>query len=163
MPNLALDNNSTTAVAGVFVSPTGSDTNPGTISKPLATIATAVKLASSGSAKSVFLRKGTYYLASTVTIGPEASGLTIAAYNGEEAVVSGGRHLDGIQWNECDHPASNNNTNDHIAAPTVYCADLGEYDLPQGVPALQIGGSRVTLARYPDADPVRAGLGWVRR
>lgn len=34
--------------------------------------------------KTVFLRAGTFYLPSTVQLGAEDSGLTIAAYNGEE-------------------------------------------------------------------------------
>ena len=55
--------------------------------------------------------------------------------------VSGARPLRGLNWT-----ASEFN-------PKVFVADLSEFDLPMGVPALQtLNGERATKARYPNAN-----------
>ena len=74
----------------------GSDANPGTLSRPVATLARAVALvraaapAKIGHGGTVLLRAGTYYLRDTIVLTPADSGLTIQNYNGEHAIVSGG-------------------------------------------------------------------------
>ena len=44
------------------------------------------------------LRAGAFYLNTTLTLSASDSGLTIAAYQNEEAVISGGVHLTGLNW-----------------------------------------------------------------
>ena len=68
---------------------TGSDTNPGTIAKPFATIAAAVAAAAGKPGSTVVLRTGTYH-SGMVVVTPDHQGLTIQNHNGEHAVVSGG-------------------------------------------------------------------------
>jgi hypothetical protein len=77
----------------IFVDATkGSDSNPGTESAPLRTIPAAINATrSSGSpSPTIVLRNGTFYINSTITLTPADSGLTIAAYEGEAPVLSGG-------------------------------------------------------------------------
>jgi hypothetical protein len=84
-----------------FVSPTGKDSNSGSMSSPWATIAHAQKViqATSKSAPStVYLRGGTYYVGSTLSFGAVDSGtqsapVTWAAYPCEVPVVSGGARV----------------------------------------------------------------------
>ncbi|HTY57211.1 MAG TPA: hypothetical protein VMF59_00280, partial [Bacteroidota bacterium] len=94
-----------TAEAGeFFISPTGSDRNPGTRQRPFLTLerardaVRALKKESGGSAKeriSVWLAAGTYPLARTFEIGPGESGspaypVTYAAMPGARVRLSGG-------------------------------------------------------------------------
>ena len=96
----------------------------------------------------VHLRAGVYYLPETLALTEQDNGLTIAAYNNEVAVVSGGVLADNLTWK----PSS-------PANPKVMVADLSNFEFPHGVKALQYGDStsrvRATLARYPDANAER--------
>jgi len=94
------------AFAGEFyVSPSGSDANPGTKDKPVASLARARDLVRQVNAKArtpttVFLRGGTYFLAEPVVFGPEDSGteacpIVYTAFPGEKPVLSGGRAITG--------------------------------------------------------------------
>jgi parallel beta-helix repeat protein len=93
----------------LFVSPDGSDTWTGTITEPFATLEGArdairqIRKDEGGLKKpvTVYLRKGTYYLASPFALTPEDSGtkdapITYAAYRGEVVVISGGRPIGGF-------------------------------------------------------------------
>jgi len=71
--------------ATLFVSPSGSDSNSGTASSPLATPAHAISTASAGD--TVYLRAGTYTLTQTLVVSKD--GLVISAYQGEAAALSG--------------------------------------------------------------------------
>jgi len=99
------------ASADFFVSPGGSDDNPGTEQKPFATIAEArdavrhLIAAGLESDVKVCLRGGTYRLSEPLAFSPEDSGtekhaITYAAYPGETAVVSGGRPITGWKRGE---------------------------------------------------------------
>ncbi len=77
-----------TAARTYYVSPTGSNGNPGTLSAPLQTIGYAVSLAQPGT--DIIVRAGTYYEA----VGIGASGMAGApirlyAYGGEKVIVDG--------------------------------------------------------------------------
>jgi hypothetical protein len=75
-------------VAPLYVSPTGLDTNPGTITEPLKTLPKAVSLIVPG--QTVFLRGGTYELSDTITLttkGNSANFLKIWAYTNEKPVL----------------------------------------------------------------------------
>jgi len=140
-----------------FVDPiNGKDNQPfapdsGSITKPFKTIDSAVAATRAvrssipGMVAAVMLRGGVHYMAETLSLGPEDSSLTIAAYNNEQVVVSGGVHIDNIVWK----PSESN--------PKIMVADLSNQDLPHGVPALQYGDEyarvRAVQARYPNANP----------
>ena len=47
--------------------------------------------------RTIFLRAGVYYLEDTIHLDEQDSYLTLSGYEGEMAVVSGGRLLD-LQW-----------------------------------------------------------------
>ena len=99
------------AVTGVvrgaeyYVSPSGSDTNPGTLRAPFQTIAKArdvVRTVNRNMAADiiVYLRGGWHVQSATLTFGPDDSGtnghnVIYQAYPGEHVVISGGRQLTG--------------------------------------------------------------------
>lgn len=71
-----------------YVSPTGNDANPGTITLPFKTIAKAVSVVRPGD--TIWLRGGTHGSTATITLSPSgtaASPITLAGYPGEHAVV----------------------------------------------------------------------------
>ena len=93
----------------------GSDSNPGTLEKPFATIERARdevrKLVAAGLKEdvTVFIRGGTYALARTVLFGLADSGnpdhsITYAAYPGETPVFSGGVRITG--WRRLEASAA---------------------------------------------------------
>jgi hypothetical protein len=88
-----------------YVSPTGSDSNPGTEAAPFLTLdraRTAVRTVTGGMSQNivVYLRAGRYLLSNTVTFSEQDSGLNgfqviYSAYPGERPVLSGGQRLTG--------------------------------------------------------------------
>ena len=83
-----------------YVSATGKDSNPGSLEKPFATLQKArdvirAEKKKSSSSYTVYLRKGTYFLASSFELdsldsGTEQSPLTYQAYGNEEVHITGG-------------------------------------------------------------------------
>ena len=67
----------------------GSDSNPGTESKPVKSIEKALSIlrAKPAGQKFMYLSSNTYYLASTIDLGPEDSGLTILPWPNDKAIV----------------------------------------------------------------------------
>lgn len=92
-----------------YVSPKGSDNNPGTKSAPFATLSHAineVRVFKTGSIEkmpiNVFLRDGLYSIDEPILFTPADSGtadapITYASYHGENVVISGGKKLSG-EW-----------------------------------------------------------------
>jgi len=123
----------------LYVSPTGHDTNPGTLAKPFATVEKAlsrVKTAPSASVQ-IFLRKGTYYLSRPLRITPDITNgkaLSILAYNGEAISLSAGRRLH-LSWTR--------------KAKGVWTATISGDPFEQ----LFINGKQQILARYPNYNP----------
>lgn len=78
----------------------GADSNPGTITAPFKTFAAALAAsrAAPGPANQIVLRAGTHFFTATAVLGPADSGLTVSAYPGEEAWVSGGVALPPLAW-----------------------------------------------------------------
>ena len=72
--------------ATLYVSPTGSDANPGTLLAPLATPARAVALAVAGD--TILLRAGTYTITRSLII--TQAGLILRSYEGESARIVAG-------------------------------------------------------------------------
>ena len=73
----------TTTGDSLFVSPSGRDSNSGTVSSPFATVSKAISAASSGD--TIYLRGGTY----TNSITISKSGITIRNYNNEKPIIVG--------------------------------------------------------------------------
>lgn len=130
-----------------FVAPAGSDDNPGSLDAPFRTLACAVTNLNAGD--TLFLRAGTY----RETLQPPQSGvpgspITVTAYNGETATLSGCDALAG-PW----APASNG----------IYAANAA-WTLGPGYNQLFADGVMQHEARHPDhgADgllyPVTASL-----
>ncbi len=89
----------------LYVSPSGDDANPGTITQPLRTVGKAQTLvrgmtASMTADLTVYLRGGTYPQASTLTFSNADSGqngfyVKYVAYPGEQPLISGGQAVNG--------------------------------------------------------------------
>jgi hypothetical protein len=131
------------AVAGaIYVSPTGDDTNPGTIDQPLKTVAKArdlvrTKNSAMTSDITVYLREGTYQQTSTLTFANADSGnggfyVKYMAYPGERPLITGGKPITG--WKVSD--ATNN----------IYSADAGSTAFRQ----LYVNGVKAIRARSPN-------------
>jgi len=74
----------------LYVATGGSDSNPGTLAAPLATIQKAVSLVSAGG--TIAVRGGTYALTTNVTIsksGTSSAPITLTNYQGEHVVIDG--------------------------------------------------------------------------
>jgi hypothetical protein len=83
---IALLLGSPAAAATLFVAPTGSDSNAGTLAAPFATPGRAVALAAAGD--TIQLRAGTYTITSSLMI--RQAGLTLRSYPGESAKIVAG-------------------------------------------------------------------------
>jgi hypothetical protein len=123
-----------------YVSPAGSDANPGTLDKPFARLQRAQQ-AVRQKAGNVVLRGGTYYLPETLVFTAADSGTTTTpvvyqAYQDEQPVISGGVRLEGLNWQSF--------TNGIFAAKVP--AELRTEEI-------FVNGERQILARYPNFDP----------
>ena len=146
----------------------GNDAAAGTEAAPLKTVERAAELSLSVDSPTIVLRAGVHYLAATLEITPAHSGLSIRAYPGESATLSGGtplslqfRHEAGAAW-----WAGNTTVLVADLPPTTLHDEANDWTevfvmdghvsnpLNQGG-----GGSRYTKARFPDGNPeVDAGL-----
>jgi len=140
--------------AKIFVAANGSDTNPGTLEKPFATLQRAqqeARTAVGREAVTVFLREGTHYLSETLVFSAEDSGTKVApvvyrAYQKEQAVISGGVRLKDLKWGPYK---------DGIMQATV----LAGFATDQ----LFVNGQRQPMARYPNFDPKERHFnGWAK-
>ncbi|OIQ89105.1 hypothetical protein GALL_290100 [mine drainage metagenome] len=90
------------AARAYFVSPSGRDRNPGTLTQPFRTLQRAQQeLRHPGG--TVYLRGGVYYLPKTLVFTAQDSGtkdrpVVFEAYGNEQPVISGGVRLTGLQW-----------------------------------------------------------------
>lgn len=79
----------------------GDDGNAGTQGSPFRTVArglTATRGVTPAAAAQLVLRAGTFELAEPIALGAADSSLTLSAYPGEQAVLSGGSRLAGLAW-----------------------------------------------------------------
>eukprot|EP01079_Euglenida_sp_SAG-EU17-18_P004529 gene4529-4757_t len=121
----------------VYVAPTGLNSDPGTLEKPLQCIQTAVDLAASRGSRTVVLRAGTHHLAHTLALGPKHSGIHIMGCPGEDMpVVSGGVELK-VSWTPFNTSGAN-----------IFVADVSGQ--VTDVPGLLLNGVHATRARYPN-------------
>jgi hypothetical protein len=78
----------------------GADSNPGTQAAPFATVERGLAAARAGAPApgTLVLRGGTYFLAAPLVLTAADAHLTVQGFPGEEAWLSGGRPLAGLQW-----------------------------------------------------------------
>ena len=82
-----------------YVSPTGSDSNPGTPESPFATVEFALTTTRKNPGfNTVILRAGEYFLAAPLQLTAADNGLTIQSFPGEEAWLTGAKPLTGLTW-----------------------------------------------------------------
>lgn len=123
----------------------------GSVNSPFLTVGHAVLIARvtkpSPNGNAIILREGTFYLGATtggtIELGPADSGLTITAYPGEKAVISGGASLGGLTWSP--------------APPTIAGLNAWQAAVPASVAVdfdqLFMRGRRLVRARWPNANP----------
>jgi len=75
--------------AAYYISPDGDDTADGSSEHPFATFERAKRAMESGAVRTTYVKAGTYSLPSVLTLTATDSGVTFAAYPGQEAVVEG--------------------------------------------------------------------------
>ena len=130
------------ASGALYVSPTGDDSNPGTLAEPLKTIAKARDLVRTMNGAmttdiTVYLRGGTYPQTSSLTFANADSGsggfyVKYMAYNNERPLITGGQPIKG--WKVSD--ATNN----------IYSASAGTTAFRQ----LYVNGVKAIRARSPN-------------
>ena len=129
--------------ATLFVSPAGDDANPGTQTKPFATLSraqTAVRQFKDSGPSTIWLRGGIFYLPETLVFTAEDAGTATApvtwqAWPGEQPVISGGARL-ALNWE-------------------TFRDGIMKARVPAGFTTDQlfVNGERQVLARYPNFDP----------
>lgn len=122
----------------IYVSPTGSDAQAGTLATPMATLGKALEKVKTAPQNEVqiLLRKGVYYLPQTLRINPQLVGnkrLVISAYQHEKVDLNGGRKLN-VRWQK--------------SGGRVWTAHVPGEPFEQ----LYINGKKQVLARYPNYD-----------
>jgi hypothetical protein len=133
----------------------GSDSAAGTIDAPLKTIQAAVDKVGEAGGGSVFLRAGVFFLSKTVTIAH--SGITIAPYQQEEVVVSGGVRLT-PKWTKIPGTtglAETSGSNGKAPPPPKAPVDTYVSSVPQGLSFMELfnaSTARLIPARNPDGN-----------
>lgn len=138
--------------ADFHLAPNGSDTNPGSETRPFATLERArdaarqAKVHNPKATLQIVLHRGTYFLKQPLRLEPQDSGLTIESAKGEEVILSGGRVITGWKpWRG-----------------RILQADLSALDLPDcKFRELYYQGQRQNLARVPNFDPKHPRIGGV--
>ncbi len=136
-----------TIEADIYIAVDGKDTNPGSLTAPLATLTAAQKVVRRKIAEGlnkdilVILRGGTYPITDALSFGPEDSGneeysITYSVFPGEKVVFSGGRRISG--WREGPN---------EIWTTTIPEVKSGEWYFQQ----LFLNGNRAVRARTPNA------------
>ncbi len=137
--------------ADFHIAPDGDDSNPGTLKKPFATLTKARnavrKLTQAGLKKNVlvYLREGIYRISKTIVFDLKDSGtkkfsITYASYPGEQAVLSGGRRIQG--WTS---------TQKGLWETTLSKAQKDPWEIR----TLFVNGRRATRARTPNQGYLR--------
>ena len=136
------------AQTNLYVSVSGNDSNPGTKSKPFASISGALTMARKISG-AVFIRLygGTYHLSNPVVFTPADSRkdnepLTLTSVDHQKVIMSGGAKLDDLNW---------------IAYKDGIWQAKIDHDLI--FDELFVNGKLQHMARYPNYDPSAQFLG----
>ena len=128
------------AAATFFVAPSGNDAAPGTAAAPLRSVSAALEKARGlGKGTTILLADGRYEVSPGLTLGPEHSGLTLAAQPGAHPVLCGGSRISG--WTEDpSHPG--------LWRVTLPEVRSGAWIFQQ----LFVDGQRAQRARTPNTD-----------
>lgn len=153
----------TAKAADYYVATGGSDSNPGTLAAPLATIEAAVTNLAGG-AGTIYLRGGTYFRTNTLNWTSTAA-VTISAYNNEVVKLVGGKQITNfvlVAGAVTNRLLSAANTY-QVSLPSQGVLDYGtlqqrgapgfnESDMPIRPAALELffNESPMTLAQYPN-------------
>ncbi len=151
----------------IYVAVDGSDENPGTIDKPLATIEAALRKMTNASGGVIWVRGGNYSVSKSISIGNQHSGsmispLFVKAYGDETPVFSTAKKLNPADFtsvNYANDPVASRidtSVQPHIAYVNLYElgwteADMGEISTTTK-PRIYINGEETHIARYPNAD-----------
>jgi uncharacterized protein (TIGR03437 family) len=120
--------------ADYYVSPSGSDSFPGTLSQPFLTIQKAASVMEAGD--TAFIRAGTY----RETVTPKNSGtqnapITFMPYNGESVTVSGADVIPASSWT--------------LSSGNIYRAPMS-WDLGNGANQVFLDGQMMIEAQWPN-------------
>jgi hypothetical protein len=123
-----------------YVAPGGTDSNPGTLERPFATLDRAQQ-AVRRKIGTVFLRGGTYYLPHTLVFttlysGAKDAPVVFQAYENERPVISGGVRLNHLEWQPATGGVFKANVPTDLRTEEIF-----------------VNGERQILARYPNFDP----------
>ena len=150
----------------IFVSPNGSDINPGTKERPLKTLEAAVHTAGKIKGRDgsivIYLREGIYNVENTMTIPGGISGTDehptfISAYKDENVTFTGGVTVDGKNFKIADDELALRKL-PKKAQGKVYSVDLKKLGIEKypkitkggGIPTLDVDGIQYDLARWPN-------------
>lgn len=131
----------------LYISKSGNDKNPGTISKPLATFEAARnKIRNLHEPVVVQIRAGIYYLKTPVVFGPEDSrkpeeAVIYKAYPGEKVIVSSAAILN-LKWDNYKGNIKRASVTDNIIFDQLF-----------------INGKQQRMARYPNYNPAGSHFG----
>jgi Ca-dependent carbohydrate-binding module xylan-binding/Right handed beta helix region len=112
--------------AGFFVSPTGSDSNPGTLAAPFATLSHAQQAMENSSIKVTYVEGGTYHLTSALDLTAADNGETWQYYppNGvDSAVLDGGSATDLILLDGSSNVTINGLSLQHASSSAIATQD----------------------------------------
>ena len=128
----------------------GKDSNDGTFTTPLHTLAAAVTLSrtqkTTTQRTTIALRKGIHYLTETLLLAPQDSHLTIQNYPDETVEISGAVPLPRLKWHRHNTGQDSHN---------IWSTNLNTV-LPSGMhtfTGLRYNGKRAIRARWPNGDP----------
>lgn len=151
----------------IYVSPDGDDQNSGTIDKPLATIAAAVRKMTNSGGGVIWLRGGDYSVTKSISIANQHSGtmispLFIMAYGDETPVISTAKKLNPADFssvNYANDPVASkidSSAQPHIAYVNLFELGWTEEELGEITtktkPRIYVNGEETHIARYPNAD-----------
>ena len=154
-----------TAAGELYVSPKGLDSNPGSQSKPLATLSVAIDRARRTKATAILLSSGTYRQTESLKLDQRDNGLTIRSVDGTMPKLTGGFVIPQASVKQCEDSSVLSKIIDRSARFKVKVVDLKALGLetiaaikPRGFPhgidpapnELFIGGKVMTLARWPN-------------
>lgn len=154
----------TAAKKEFYVSPSGNDANPGTITSPFATLKKAQSAARlAGEGTTVYFRKGEYYFPAKCNFTSSDSGITYKAYNGEKAVFTTVKSMKGSMFEEVPQDIKNRikneNAKEKVLRIKLDANGFGSipeiedrsYSNKAINPILFSDSKRMTPARYPDS------------
>lgn len=151
----------------IWVSPAGTDSNPGSRLKPVATLQAAVAAARTRRATEIILLTGAYKMTSPVRLGSQDSGLLIRSEGGKRVLFDGSVLIPQHAIQPCRDEAVLSRIIDPTARPKVCSVNLRELGVSE-LPAIQprgftvrpdasanelfAGRTPLTLARWPNRD-----------